>query len=105
MSRPLPFAPVATATVTAPLLDMDVTELGELRRLLSAESRVRGWGLESDMRLGAAGTLTVRGGVLELRSQARLAVEGSAGEARYAFTRRRLPGTYVPGDSASVSTD
>jgi hypothetical protein len=109
-----------TLTIAVPAPTDTTTEIrdGDLdvvRRLLSRESRLRGWGAESDLRFRGAHNVLVRAGVLELANQSGQATRGAAAEMRYVFTRGKLslnasgrhapasvPGMYVPGDALTA---
>jgi hypothetical protein len=115
LSRPLEISAPAVAAPTDPATQVTDTELAAARQLLSRESRMRGWGVQSDFHFRGMHTLFASAGAVELANQAGQSTRGPAAEARYVFTRgsfslnaygRHAPpsvaGMYVPGDGQSV---
>jgi hypothetical protein len=115
LSRPLEIFAPAVAVATDPATQVTDTELDTVRQLLSRQSRMRGWGVESDFHFGAMHTLFASAGVMELANQAGQSTRGPAAETHYVLMRRSfsvnaygrhapasIPGMYVPGDALSV---
>ena len=116
LSRPPRPIAVQSVSVTGVVPDAAVSELDELRRVLSRENFVRGWGVEGDFRFLSHQSVLLRAGTLELANQFGARARGAAAEGRYLFSTRAfnlnayarkgppsVAGTYVPGDTMTVS--